>query len=227
MSLRSLEGIVPGELHKHAAGGVGDTGLYALVKLFDLTGHHLHTGLGVSAPTGDSDIKLNAGGHHGGKGGFIHYGMQVGSGTWDFKPSLTYTGELGRWSWGAQINGTVRMQSRNASGFAFGDMLQSSAWGGYGLLDWLSATVRGVYTVQGTVKGGFNGIHPTDASADYANNYGGRYWDVGFGLSAVVPGGDLAGNRIGFEWLQPVVDDVNGYQLEREGALSANWSFAF
>lgn len=227
MSLRSLEGIVPSELHKHATGGVGDTGLYALVKLFDMPGHHLHTAMGVSAPTGDSAIKLNAGGHHGGKGGFIHYGMQLGSGTWDLKPSLTYTGELARWSWGAQINGTVRMQEQNASGFAFGDILQSSAWGGYGLLDWLSATVRGVYTVQGTVKGGFNGIHPTDASADYANNYGGRYWDVGFGLSAVVPKGDLAGNRIGFEWLQPVVDDVNGYQLQREGALSANWSFAF
>jgi hypothetical protein len=29
------------------------------------------------------------------------------------------------------------------------------------------------------------------------------------------------------EWLQPVEDDVNGYQLERDGALSATWSVAF
>jgi hypothetical protein len=43
----------------------------------------------------------------------------------------------------------------------------------------------------------------------------------------VVPSGDLAGNSFGFEWLQPVADDFNGYQLQREGALSANWSFAF
>lgn len=62
---------------------------------------------------------------------------------------------------------------------------------------------------------------------DYPANYGGKYWDVGFGLSAVVPSGDLAGNRISVEWLQPVEDDVNGYQLERDGALSATWNVTF
>ena len=62
---------------------------------------------------------------------------------------------------------------------------------------------------------------------DYPNNYGGKYWDVGFGLSAVVPSGDLAGNRVSVEWLQPIQDDVNGYQLERDGSLSATWSLMF
>ncbi|MEY4719683.1 MAG: hypothetical protein RL563_2301, partial [Pseudomonadota bacterium] len=179
-----------------------------------------------------SDIKLNPNGHHHGgnsssPAGFIHYGMQLGSGTWDFKPSLTYSGLIDQWSWGAQVNGTVRMQSQNPSGYALGDLLQTSGWGGYQLLDWLTATVRGVYTVQGSIRNGFNGAHPTDASVDFASNYGGRYWDIGFGLSAVVPSGALAGNRLGFEWLQPVSDDVNGYQLEREASLSASWSFMF
>jgi len=235
MSLRPLEN-ADGEYHKHATGGVGDTGLYAMFKLFEHDGHHLHTTMGVTAPTGEHDIKLNATHAHGadaseeepsGSPGYIHYGMQLGSGTWDFKPSLTYTGTLEQWLWGAQINGTVRMESQNSSGYALGDIVQSSLWGGYNLYDWLSATVRGVYTVQGSIKHGFNGSHPTDSTVDHPWNYGGRFWDVGFGLSASVPHGEFAGNRFAFEWLQPVSDDVNGVQLEREGALSASWSYSF
>lgn len=232
MSLQSLSMTGAEGMFKHATGGVGDTGMYALFKLFDGSGQHLHGGLGISAPTGESDIKLNPNGHHHGGnssqgGGFIHYGMQLGSGTWDFKPSLTYSGQLDQWSWGAQVSGTVRMQNQNPSGYALGDLVQATAWSGYQLLDWLTATVRGVHTVQGGIRYGFNGAHPTDASVDFASNYGGRYWDLGLGLSAIVPTGDLAGNRFSFEWLQPVADDVNGYQLERSAALSASWSFAF
>jgi len=231
MSFQTLSATGTDSQFKHATGGVGDTGVYAMFKLFDAHDQHLHTSLGISMPTGEADIKLNPNGHHHGDsdspGGFIHYGMQLGSGTWDFKPSLTYSGQMDQWSWGAQVSGTVRMQNQNSAGYALGDLVQTSAWGGYQMFDWLTATVRGVHTVQGSIKNGFNGPHPTDSNVDFAANYGGRYWDVGFGLSATVPRGDLAGNRFGFEWLQPVTDDVNGYQLERSGALSANWSFAF
>lgn len=231
MSLQTLSTSGTDDRFKHATGGVGDTGMYALFKLFNGYDQHLHASLGISLPTGEADIKLNPNGHHhgdgDGSGGFIHYGMQLGSGTWDFKPSLTYSGQIEQWSWGAQVSGTVRMQNQNSAGYALGDWVQTTAWGGYQMFDWLTATVRGVHTVQGSIRQGFNGAHPTDSSVDFASNYGGRYWDVGFGLSATVPRGELAGNRFGFEWLQPVTDDVNGYQLERSGALSANWSFAF
>ncbi len=167
--------------------------------------------------------------------------MQLGSGTWDFKPSLTYTGHLDNWSWGAQASGTVRIEDRNKSGYRLGDIFQAMAWGSYNITDWLSASVRGVYTMQGSIQGQFTGSAKQFFKADgithssilkfgpqdYPQNYGGRYWDIGVGLSAVVPTGDLAGNRVSVEWLQPVEDDVNGHQLKRDGALSATWSMAF
>lgn len=209
----------------HETGGIGDLGIYALFKLFDDGTHHVHVASGLSAPTGDVDIQLRR--NHQVDGGFIHYGMQLGSGTWDFKPSLTYTGHIEQWSWGAQASGTVRMQDQNESGYALGDMFQSTVWSSYQLTDWLSASVRGVYTVQGAVKGGFNGLINQLGPMDYPGNYGGKYWDAGFGLSAMVPSGDLAGNRVSVEWLHPVEDNVNGYQLERDGTLSATWSLAF
>lgn len=228
MSFRPLQGGATdtgGHRHnggapRHSTGGVGDTGLYALFKLFDADSHHIHATLGLSAPTGDVNQKVaNA--------GYIHYHMQLGSGTWDFRPSLTYTGHRDRWSWGAQLSGAKRLQDHNSSGFAFGDIFQSTAWGSYKLQDWLSASVRGIYTLQGAIRGGYKGLHSESSPVDLPFNYGGRYWDVGFGLNAAVQDGPFQGNDFSIEWLHPVQDDDNGYQLDRVGTLNATWSLAF
>lgn len=209
----------------HETGGIGDLGLYGLFKLFDNGAHHVHITAGLSAPTGNVNQHLRR--NHTVDGGFNDYGMQLGSGTWDFKPSLTYTGQWDQFSWGAQTSGTVRMEDQNESGYALGDLFQATAWGNYNLTHWLTASLRGVYTLQGSIKGQYNDLINQFGPMDYPSNYGGKYWDIGFGLSAVVPSGDLAGNRVSVEWLQPLEDNVNGYQLERNGSLAATWSLAF
>ncbi|MEQ1546610.1 DUF3570 domain-containing protein, partial [Methyloglobulus sp.] len=268
--------------HGHETGGIGDTGLYAMVKLFDTPHHHLHISLGGSAPTGDVGIKLRDAGTKNLDGGFIHYGMQLGSGTWDFKPSLTYTGKANDLSWGVQVGGIKRLEDRNKSGYVLGDLFETSVWGGYSLTHWLSASVRAAYTRQGGIKGEYPRGHQYQTSGlyfcpigdftraddlnedgvddgspyfhqaeydtclanlafekdrldgqdrpspmDAPTNYGGQYVDIGFGLSATVPSGALAGNKLSFEWLQPVYTDVNGYQLDRDGALSFTWAYGF
>jgi len=211
--------------HEHQTGGIGDTNISALVKLYDDKLHHLHLGLGVSAPTGDVDIHLRP--SHTYEIGLIHYGMQLGSGTWDFTPTLTYTGHLDDWGWGAQIQGVKRLQDHNESGYRLGDMLQATAWGSYRFLDWLGGTVRGIYTTQDSLHGAYDRPHVPIGTMDTPANHGGKYWDIGMGLNVTIPGGSLAGNSFGVEWIQPLRDDVNGIQLEREGALSAQWNYMF
>ncbi|HNP27044.1 MAG TPA: DUF3570 domain-containing protein, partial [Nitrosomonas sp.] len=231
MNLRELDGRppAPAEEHQHfgghTTGVIGDTMLVSLIKLYEIPGHRIHAGLGISAPTGKSDLqfrrvfKID--------GGAVHFGMQLGSGTWDFVPSLTYTGEHNRWSWGAQVNGIKRMENRNESGYRLGDIFQATTWGGFDLTRWLSASIRGVYTLQDSIHGDFNSINARIGPMDFPSNYGGQFWNVGFGVNAMIPGGRFAGNHFGFEWLQPVSTDVNGFQLERQGALAASWSYRF
>ena len=229
--------------YRHSSGGLGDLGLYALVRLWDSGGQRLHAGLGLGAPTGDSGVRQNA------SQDFVAYDLQHGGGVWTFRPSLTYQGRAARWSWGAQASGVVKLQSRNAQGYALGDSYQVSVWGGYRVADWLTASVRGQRSVQGAASGAFApqttptligyryvgnqavGVYSYDLQPhvvtgpmDLPGSLGGRYWDLGVGLSAVVPRGPLAGNRVGIEWLQPLHDDVRGYQLKRTGTLSASWS---
>jgi hypothetical protein len=211
--------------HEHTTGGVGDTGMYAIFNVFKSANQQLNLSLGGTAPTGDSDIRLRN--THQQDLGYIHYGMQLGSGTWDFKPAVTYTANVDDWSFGAQLNGTKRLESSSKAGFALGDIFQATSWGSYSWTNWLATSVRGVYTLQGSLKGAYRGVYHQIGAMDFTNSYGGRFVDVGFGVNASMPNGSLQGNRLSFEWLQPVLDDVNGYQLPREGALSATWSYAF
>ncbi len=71
--------------HPHNTGGIGDTSMYALFKVLDQPGQHVNATLGLSAPTGDVGIQLRD--THGVAIGY-HYGMQLGSGTWDFSLAL-------------------------------------------------------------------------------------------------------------------------------------------
>ncbi len=233
MNLRELDGRPPRVLgvHEHtgiaghSTGVIGDTLMAALLKLYQKRGHRLHASLGMSAPSGKTDIELRRIFQI--DGGAIHFGMQLGSGTWDFVPSLTYTGEYDRWSWGAQVSGTKRMEKQNDSGYRLGDAFQATTWGGIDLSRWLSASVRGVYTVQDRIHGDFNTFNARIGPMDFPRNYGGEFWNVGVGVNVNIPGGRFAGNHLGFEWLQPVHTDVTGFQLSPKGALAASWSYTF
>ncbi len=204
----------------HSASGLGDTVAAGLFRLYDDGRHHLHAGLGLSIPTG-SVSRRN------GDGTLVHYGMQLGSGTWDAIPSLTYTGRAARWTWGAQLLAQVPMQHANRSGYRLGNRVETNAWGGYRVTPWLSATARLNFSAQGSIKGHYNGPHHHSSPDDHQHNYGGRVLKVGVGLNAVVRSGPLKGHRLGVEYVKPVVQNLNGIQLQQQDTLFVNWSTAF
>jgi Protein of unknown function (DUF3570) len=231
-------------VHEHQTGGIGDVGAYGLFKLYGDQHHQVNLALGGTAPTGDVDIVQRKTGINPIYNNPLHYCMQLGSGTWDFKPALTYTGNVDKFSWGAQANATIRLEGQNKSGFAFGDIFQGSVWGGYQWTEWLGTTVRGIYTTQGEIRGRYPTIFVDgfDANGNPAQvryedqhidtfgqpqNYGGSFVDLGLGVNVTVPHGAFAGNSLKFEWLQPVYTNFNGYQPDRDYALNFTWSYGF
>ena len=226
-------------------GGVGDVELHFLYGLFESEGHEVHAGLGLHAPTGSVKKRPTL------TRDFSPYDSQLGSGTWDFHPSLTYSGALLRFAWGTQLSGIKRMESSNDAGYLLGDQFLATTWGSLRLTDWLSASLRGQYTAQGGVRGRFDNhaapravgtrVVGTETQTIYAyvdtpsaingpmdgpDNTGGQRWDVGFGINAVIPRGLLRGNRVSVEWLEPVATHFNGFQLERQGTLQLTWELA-
>jgi hypothetical protein len=206
--------------HSHGTEGWGDTLFGALVGVAETPNGGAHLGLMVSAPTGSVDEK-NA------DGTFTHYHMQLGSGTWDLVPSLTVGSAAGRWSWGGQASGVIRLEDANDSGYRLGDVFKITGWGSYRITDSVSASLRLEHMKQGWIEGHFNGAHNHSSPVDLQPNYGGEFADVGIGVNLVVPRGPLAGHRLAVEWLEPVKDQPNGFQAERAGVLHLGWSKAF
>jgi len=206
--------------HRHHVAGAGDTVLGGLFRLADTQGYRLHATLGVSAPTGSVE-EQNA------DGTFTHYGMQLGTGTWDLLPSLTYTSALARLSWGAQLSARLPLEDENDSGFAFGERYGATAWGAYRAADWISLSARFQYTKEGDINGHYNGPHNHSSPADLQTNYGGEFVDYGLGVNLVAQQGALAGVRLGLEWVGSLSANYNGFQLAREEGLDMSLSYAF
>jgi len=228
--------------HSHHTGGIGDTGFYALFPLASWADGQVTLALGGTAPTGSVNIKLRKTMFNENYDQRIHYGMQLGSGTWDFNPTLSYQGTAGHAYWGAQANGTKRLGGRNGAGYRLGDLAQASLWGGYEFTPWLSGSVRGVYTSVGRIHGAFNPVPAIEYSGaptgevyvpthigpfDQPANYGGRFADIGAGLNLRLPARMLGGSLLKFEYLHPATTKYNGYQLDREDSLVLGWSAMF
>ena len=208
--------LMPGETMSHSVSGIGDTKLGALVSLAGKPELSAHVGLMVSAPTG-SVSKKNA------DGTFVHYGMQPGSGTWDFEPSLTVKGQGDVFGWGVQASYVTRLEKRNESGYQLGDRFAATGWASARVARRLSLSARLVYTDEGAIDGHYNGAHRHASPPDRQANYGGQRIEAGLGANVTLG----QGLRIGAEAVIPLWQDVNGYQLTKDTGVNLSVSHAF
>jgi hypothetical protein len=189
-----------------------------MVKLWDANRQRVHLGLAIGLPTADVEEKQG--------GVFLPYGMQLGSGTWDLKPSLTYLGQGEFMSWGGQISGSIRLEDGNCAGFAPGDEFGSTIWLAANISDWASIAARLNYLHQEGWEGHYDGPHNHAAPPHFIENYGGDVLEAGVGIN-LRGTGILKGHRLAFEALWPVYQDANGVQMDRDVTLTAGWQFSF
>ena len=157
----------------------------------------------------------------------MDYGMQTGSGTWDLLPSVTWQGQAGEWAWGAQGSAVVRGETRNRQGYALGDQWQVSGWLSRRLGAELSASLRGVLSEEGAMKGQRDDAGPTSSPAELAANQGGRFAEIGLGLNLGALPGVARGSSVGVEWLLPLRAELRGIQMPRRSTLALHWSHHF
>ena len=206
-------------VHHHSTEGWGDTVITGLIHLWKQGAYRVHAGLGIGLPTAGVEEKM--------AGIFQPYGMQLGHGVWDFRPSLTYLGSRDVWSWGGQASARVNLEDENDAGFAFGDQVGLTAWGARMVHPSASVSVRVSYDHQDAIEGVYNGPHSQAAPPHQPSNYGGDVVGVGAGLNLMGREGILRGHRLAVEYLVPVYQDVNGIQLERDYSVLLGWQKAW
>jgi hypothetical protein len=79
-----------------------------------------------------------------------------------------------------------------------------------------------MHAQQQRIDGAFAAYNAASGPMDFAANQGGRFQDLGVGIDYRLAAGELS-----LEWLAPLRDDVNGFQLERQGTLAASWQYMF
>ncbi len=211
---------------KTRAKGMGDIKTSALIRLYEDKTHHVHLNAGLSLPTGSIKETDNVLAPNGMRPELrLPYAMQLGSGTFDLLPGITYTGRQDKFGWGTQYAGTFRLGD-NSQGYSWGDKHIVSAWGSYLFTPAVSASVRVTGETESKINGIDEQIVAPVQTAD-PDNFGGRRLSLSFGLNSVVPNGALKGHRFSIEATLPVYQDLNGSQMERDNAVMLGWSKAF
>lgn len=207
--------------------GVGDFKLTALYRLYDDPVNHFHLNLGISAPTGATDERDRILDPFGRTPEVrLPYAMQIGTGTWDLLPGITYTARVGDLSWGAQYRAEVRLEDENDEGYAWGDKHMVTGWLAYQFRPWISASVRTSFTTQSEIDG-FDPQIGGPVQTAYPQFYGGERLDLLGGVNLIVPEGPLEGHRFAFEAGAPVYQDLNGPQMETDWMFTVGWQKAF
>jgi len=211
--------------------GFGDTTVTALIRLLDeprVDGKdHVHLSLGLSLPTGSiterDDILTPMNTRPTVR---LPYSMQLGSGTFDLLPGITYTGRDGDLSWGAQYRATLRLEDENDEGYRHGHIHEATAWLAYQWEPWISTSLRVAGSSEGKIEGMDPNIMGPVQTAD-PDNYGGERVDLFAGVNLVGQTGDLRGHRLAFEIGAPVYQDLNGPQMETDWTVTVGWQKAW
>lgn len=153
------------------------------------------------------------------------YPMQLGSGTWDLEPALTYKAVRGKLGYGLQGAAKIRLGS-NDEGYALGDRYEGSVWLSYRAAQAVSFSLRSKFSAQGQISGMDGNIMGPVQTANPAFS-GGERVDLLLGANFVVTHGALAGNRIGVELGKPVYQDINGPQMAGDWMLTVGWQKAW
>lgn len=212
--------------------GIGDTKFGGMWKFFDQYRQRLHLGLFASAPTGSID-ETDGTPRPGSRQLFesqLPYPMQIGSGTWDIIPSLTYLGQTDHFSWGAQVSGVIRTGT-NDNGYSLGDNAEGTAWVSWLIRDWISTSFRVSGIAQGNIDGADSRLtvpRTVIPTADPTRRAFQRI-DLGWGINLYAPSDTdwLAGNRLAVEVEVPVYQRLAGPQLGSDVMLTAGWQYSW
>jgi len=226
---------VGGDTFTTRSNGWGDTKLMGLYTLYTKDERKLHATLGLSLPTGAINTKDRTP-----KPGMppsfpeqqLPAPMQLGSGTYDLLPALTYVNQIDQFSYGLQSSAILRLEDENSHGYRLGHRFETAAWVSYLLDPSLSLSTGLRYRYDGKLKGeqeniGLMGPNGRSVTTAFDENYGGERVDVSFGLNYLFTSGILKGHRLAAEIHLPVWQDLNGLQLETDRTITIGWQKAF
>lgn len=200
--------------------GMKDTSVNALYEYFSDGKRTVLLNAGISLPTGSVDDRKP-------NGGIFAYPMQMGSGTYDLLPGISYRSVSDDWSWGGQANMTLRL-GENDRDYTLGNRYQLTGWVAR-KIDMLSVSLR----LDGQAWENVDGTDRDLAGPTFmappmdANLQAGERVDALIGANYIFTHGALKGHRLAVEYGLPLYENLDGPRLETDNRFTLGWQLAF
>lgn len=215
------------------ANGIGDTKLSSIIKLGEpVNGAQLLLNIGVSLPTGSIDEEDIVPTRHPTEDTTLPYPMQLGSGTYDILPAITYTKLNEKSSWGSQVSSVMRT-GENDNGYTLGNRFKAQAWHAWVLEDNFSLSARLQFESWDNIDGEDNSdnrVMPANmmgmATVPTVNTRlrGGQKTDLALGFNSVW---GSKSHRVAAEVMKPIDQNLDGPQLETDISFVLGYQIAF
>ena len=219
----------PGGAFSTSSSGIGDISLTALYSLAMFGDQKVLFNGGVRVPTGSIEA-MDVTPASAPNETLLPYPMQLGSGTVDLMPGLTYLGQVSDWSWGGQGRAVIRV-GENDQDYKLGNRLEGTFWGARKLSRAFSVSIRLDATTWGDIDGAaaaFEGpVAMRMVPTVFTDLRGGTRLDAGIGVNSSVFKGSLKGLRFAVEALMPAYQDLHGPQLETDWTVTSGLQYAF
>lgn len=189
--------------------GIGDIKVGGLIGVFNRQDHSLHANVLISLPTGSIDERDAPPGQ-------LPYPMQLGSGTYDLMPGLTYTVHKPDYSWGVQGMATLRLGD-NDRDYTLGDRFNLTGWYSREVAAGWVLGMRLEFNTWGNIDGADAELNPAVVPTADPDRRAGDRWDIGVGVTKLV-----AGWQFGVDVKAPLEQDLDGPQLETDHVLTVS-----
>ena len=197
--------------------GFGDTKVALMYRIHSSSGTHLHAQLGVSLPTGSIDIMDQTPASNPNEM-ILPYPMQIGSGTYDLEPAMTWLDQWKNLSSGMQIRGTFRL-GENDNDYRLGHRISIQKWLAGKIAPWLSISGRLEWGAHGKISGANPILNPLTSLTADPENSGKTYANAGFGINLYAFKGVLKDLRLDAEAILPFYQNLYGIQLKEKNTL--------
>jgi hypothetical protein len=205
--------------------GISDFKLHILYGLINREQHRVLVSAGVSIPTGSIKLKtadeeaIYPNQH-------LPYSMQLGSGTVDVLPGITYLYQANKLTVSSQLTSVIRT-GYNGLGYKLGNEATSNSWLSYQWYRCLSTSFRVEATVADKIDGYDPSVYYYNDPSSNPTNYGGEKINCYVGTVFQFKKGVLKNNRLGLEYGIPVYQNLNGIQMKLTQSVNASWALAF
>ncbi len=209
------------------ADGIGDIKISGVYDLINDGKQSLLLNMALSVPTGSIDEKDIIPASMGLEVQ-LPYPMQLGSGTYDLFPGITWLKSIDGSQLGVQARATLRLGD-NGNGYTLGDRYMLTSWYSHEVTRVFSSSVRIAAETWDNIDGiddKLNPMAPVMVPTARTDLRAGTRVDLLVGVSWDT-GGHLTGHRFAAEVGAPIHQDLDGPQLETDLIFTLGWQGSF